>query len=222
MGQKNRWVLIPVACVAVVFVALLIWKVLLRHNRAYDDFYSMELNTSVDTTKKFDENCKKVYQMTDRFLKSLPYSGKYPAGKATGQYTIDTIPADGYPDYYAGKYINVDGKLIILIKESYFKEKYRKCDWYKELTEMLGSEDFGCRPAKYNYTELINGMSDYAWGFLGQTMKDLGIESSGAGLSDYENRICIRVKTEEDEQKVQTLLPNDMYQTEVFDEEIWW
>ena len=87
---------------------------------------------------------------------------------------------------------------------------------------MLGSEDFGCRPAKYNYTELINGMSDYAWGLLGQTMKDLGIESSGAGLSDYENRIRIRVKTEEDEQKVQTLLPNDMYQTEVFDEEIWW
>ena len=71
MGQKNRWVLIPVACVAVVFVALLIWKVLLRHNRAYDDSYSMEMNTSADTTKEFDENCRKSYQMTDRFLKSV-------------------------------------------------------------------------------------------------------------------------------------------------------
>ena len=220
---KRKFVYVSVVCAILLLAAVWLGMGIIQRNRAYDRTYSFELNTSADTTKEFNKNCKKSYQMTDNLLKNLPYSGKYPAGKATGKYTVDTIPADGYPDYFAGKYINVDGKLIILIKENYFEKKYRKCDWYKELAGLLGSEDFGCRPVKYNYTELINGMSDYVWGLLGQEIKSHGIELSGAGLDDYGNRICIRVKTEEDAQIVQRMFPNDMYKTVVVGEQdIWW
>lgn len=99
--------------------------------------------------------------------------------------------------------------------------KFRECDWYEELVELLGSEDFGCRPVKYNYTELMNGMSDIIWGSLGQTIKDLGVEVSGVLLDDYRNGIIIRVRTEEDALKIQPMLPGDMYRIEVFNEEMW-
>lgn len=219
--SKRKFVYVSVVCACLLLAIVLLYVVLFHFNHDYARTYSLEpYKKSADATKEFGKNCEKSYQMMDALSKSLPYSGKYSVVRATDEYTEDVIPVDGYPDYYAGKYINVDGKLIILIKENYFKEKYRKCDWYKELVEVLGSEDFGCRPVKYNYTELMNGMSDYVWGSLGRAIKDMGVESSGAVLEEYENIIGIRVKTEADAQKVQGLFSNDMYRTVV--EELLW
>lgn len=218
---KRKFVYASVVCASLLLAIILLYVVLFHFNHDYARTYSLEpYKNTADATKKFGKNCEKSYQMMDTLSKSFSYSGKNSVVRATGEYTEDAIPADGYPDYYAGKYINVDGKLIILIKENYFKEKYRKCDWYKELVGFLGSEDFGCRPVKYNYTELMNGMSDYVWGSLGRAIKDMGVESSGAVLEEYENIIGIRVKTEADAQKVQGLFSNDMYRTVV--EELLW
>ena len=219
-GFMKKRILISagVLCALVAFAVCL--KVYFGTNKAYADYYSMdpyntEINQSADVSSEFARNQHEVGVMLGRFLDKLPYQGKYKAAKATGDYTVDLKSADEYPDYYAGNYINVDGKLIVLIKDSYFDKNFRNCDWYKELAKMLGSEDFGCRPVKYNFTELINGMSDMVFGSLGKAIKDAGVEIVGVGLNDYVNGIIIDVRNEEDAAVVKSLANSDMYSIDV-------
>lgn len=219
-GFMKKRILISagVLCALVAFAVCL--KVYFGTNKAYADYYSMdpyntEINQSADVSSEFARNQHEVGVMLGRFLDKLPYKGKYKAAKATGDYTVDLKSADEYPDYYAGNYINVDGKLIVLIKDSYFDKNFRNCDWYKELAKMLGSEDFGCRPVKYNFTELINGMSDMVFGSLGKAIKDAGVEIVGVGLNDYVNGIIIDVRNEEDAAVVKSLANSDMYSIDV-------
>lgn len=190
-----------------------------NNNKAYADYYSYEqfdLNMTAEVSAEFIENQNRANKMFSQFvMEKLPYQGKYKAPAATGEYTVDGNRADAYPDYFGGTYINVDGKLIVTIKDTYFEKRYREADWYKELAKMLGSEDFACRPVKYNYTELVNGMSDMVFGSLGKTIKDAGVEVVGVGLNDYENRIVIEVKTEEDAAIVKSIATSDMYTVEV-------
>ena len=190
-----------------------------NNNKAYADYYSYEqfdLNMTAEVSAEFVENQNQANRMFTRFvMEKLPYQGKYKAPAATGEYTVDGNRADAYPDYFGGNYINVDGKLIVTIKDTYFDKRYRESDWYKELAKMLGSEDFACRPVKYNYTELVNGMSDMVFGSLGKTIKDAGVEVVGVGVNDYENRIVIEVKTEEDAAIVKSIATSDMYTVEV-------
>lgn len=190
-----------------------------NNNKAYADYYSYEqfdLNMTAEVSAEFIENQNRANKMFSQFvMEKLPYQGKYKAPAATGEYTVDGNRADAYPDYFGGTYINVDGKLIVTIKDTYFEKRYREADWYKELAKMLGSEDFACRPVKYNYTELVNGMSDMVFGSLRKTIKDAGVEVVGVGLNDYENRIVIEVKTEEDAAIVKSIATSDMYTVEV-------
>lgn len=225
--RRTGIVFAGVTVVAVLVLGLILKGVLFPH-KAYADNYSFEAydfgqSNSPTTTSQFDKNFKQSSEMIDRFHKELPYSGKYKAANATGTYTVNSITADGYPDYYAGNYINVDGKVIVLVKETYYEKNYRKCDWYKELAGLFGSEDFACRPVKYNYTDLINGMSDATFGGLSNAMKDAGVEAVSIGFYDPDNRIKIRLKSEEDAAKVKALLPSDMFWTEVVGEQnVWW
>lgn len=190
-----------------------------NNNKAYADYYSYEqfdLNMIAEVSAEFIENQNKANKMFSQFvMEKLPYQGKYKAPAATGEYTVDGNRADAYPDYFGGTYINVDGKLIVTIKDTYFEKRYREADWYKELAKMLGSEDFACRPVKYNYTELVNGMSDMAFGSLGKAIKEAGVEVVGFGVNDYSNGIVIDVKTEEDAAIVKSIATSDMFITAV-------
>lgn len=190
-----------------------------NNNKAYADYYSYEqfdLNMTAEVSAEFIENQNRANKMFSQFvMEKLPYQGKYKAPAATGEYTVDGNRADAYPDYFGGTYINVDGKLIVTIKDTYFEKRYREADWYKELAKMLGSEDFACRPVKYNYTELVNGMSDMALGSLGKAIKEAGVEVVGVGVNDYSNGIVIDVKTEEDAAIVKSIATSDMFITAV-------
>ncbi|MBQ1733493.1 MAG: hypothetical protein II038_01295 [Lachnospiraceae bacterium] len=190
-----------------------------NNNKAYADYYSYEqfdLNMTAEVSAEFIENQNRANKMFSQFvMEKLPYQGKYKAPAATGEYTVDGNRADAYPDYFGGTYINVDGKLIVTIKDTYFEKRYREADWYKELAKMLGSEDFACRPVKYNYTELVNGMSDMVFGSLGKAIKDAGVEIVGVGLNDYVNGIIIDVRTEEDASLVKSIVTSDMYSTNI-------
>lgn len=217
--MKKRILISAGAVCALLVMGVCLVLFLGNNNKAYADYYSYEqfdLNTTAEVSAEFVENQNQANRMFTRFvMEKLPYQGKYKAPAATGEYTVDGNRADAYPDYFGGNYINVDGKLIVTIKDTYFDKRYRESDWYKELANMLGSEDFACRPVKYNYTELVNGMSDMVFGSLGKTIKDAGVEVVGVGLNDYENRIVIEVKTEEDAAIVKSIATSDMYTIEV-------
>lgn len=197
-------------------------KTVFGTNKAYADYYSMEpyntqVNTTAEVTAEFIENEYKSMAMCEKFWAKLPYTGKYTSSKRTGEYTVTGRYADDFPDYYGGSYINVDGKLIIAIKESYYSKDYRKSDWYKELSTMMDSEDFACRPVEYNYTEIINGFSDLVFGSLGDAIHAAGASWVAAGFSDYYNRICIEVKSEEAAAIVKSIATSDLFTTKVVD-----
>lgn len=219
--MKNR--IIVSAGVFCALVALAVcFKIYFGTNKAYADYYSpdpyiKDVNTSADLSQEIKENMSKADEMSRSFWGKLPYSGQYKPIAATGEYTVTGRRADEFPDYYCGKYFNVDGKLIVMIKENYFDENYRKCDWYKELSKMLGSEDFGCRPAKYNYTELVNGMSDLVYGSLGKAIEEAGAKVVACSSNEYTNKIMIEVKTNEEADIVKAVATSDMFVVVVVD-----
>ena len=182
-------------------------------------FVQYDANSTTEVTDEFSENQNESLEMYTAFFENLPYKGKYKAAEATGSYTVDSISADQFPDYYAGCYINEDGKLIIQIKDSYYEKKYRSCDWYEELAEMMKSNDFACRPVKYNYTELINGMSDITEGELAEKLKkesiEMGSETSfeivAIGINDYLNCIEIKIVGKEMVDRIKEIVNDEMY-----------
>ena len=218
-SMKKRILISAGAACALLVVGVCLVLFFGNNNKAYADYYSYEqfdLNMTAEVSAEFIENQNKANKMFSQFvMEKLPYQGKYKAPAATGEYTVDGNRADAYPDYFGGTYINVDGKLIVTIKDTYFEKRYREADWYKELAKMLGSEDFACRPVKYNYTELVNGMSDMAFGSLGKAIKEAGVEVVGFGVNDYSNGIVIDVKTEEDAAIVKSIATSDMFITAV-------
>lgn len=218
-SMKKRILITAGAACALLVMGVCLVLFFGNNNKAYADYYSYEqfdLNMTAEVSAEFIENQNKANKMFSQFvMEKLPYQGKYKAPAATGEYTVDGNRADAYPDYFGGTYINVDGKLIVTIKDTYFEKRYREADWYKELAKMLGSEDFACRPVKYNYTELVNGMSDMAFGSLGKAIKEAGVEVVGFGVNDYSNGIVIDVKTEEDAAIVKSIATSDMFITAV-------
>ena len=217
--MKKRILISAGAACALLVMGVCLALFLGNNNKAYADYYSYEqfdLNMTAEVSAEFIENQNRANKMFSQFvMEKLPYQGKYKAPAATGEYTVDGNRADAYPDYFGGTYINVDGKLIVTIKDTYFEKRYREADWYKELAKMLGSEDFACRPVKYNYTELVNGMSDMVFGSLGKAIKEAGVEVVGFGVNDYSNGIVIDVKTEEDAAIVKSIATSDMFITAV-------
>ena len=56
-----------------------------------------------------------------------------------------------------------------------YEKDYQHSDWYRVLSRSLGSEDFGCRFVKYNYTEMINGCSVLLYGSTGEEMYEIEV-----------------------------------------------
>ncbi len=187
----------------------------LMKEKSYPD-YSLEWRFGDNATEKFVENNEKSLELLKNYRQHLPYQGKYKPDMPAGDCKIDHLYANDYPAYYAGYYFNVDGQLVVMIKASYFKEKYRNCDWYEELAKMFESEDFACCPRKYSYPELINAMSDVSQnGSVAQLLENAGIEYWGYGIGDYENHIKMSFRTEEDAEKARTVIKSDIYYIEV-------
>ncbi|MCR5531313.1 MAG: hypothetical protein K6F26_05620 [Lachnospiraceae bacterium] len=210
--------------------AILVFAIFLRYSlfprKAYADYYSLEKyderkNVSLNPSTEFSKNQEKSCEMFGRFLKELPYSGKYSVENSAGDYSVYGHSADAFPDYYGGEYINVDGKLIVAIKESYFKEKYRKCEWYKELARVFNCEDFGCRPVKYNYAELMSAAAKICKEDVVQKFKEAGINNMTIGIDNYSNQVVISVESEEDKRIIQPFCEDDIYRIEVVGE-FWW
>lgn len=230
-GHMKLWV----AGAAMVLCALLVFgtvQVLKGENhKAYADTYSFEeyvfnAETNADMSDTLVSNFAKSNQMVDNFISNTA------AGTSRIYYAIDSVSAAGFPEYYAGRYINVDGKLIVLIKENFFRKDFRKCDWYKELVKMLGSEDFSCRPVEYSYSELLIGLEEAAKGSLYQKLLDAGIRASeddttceilGFGINECENRIHVEIRRESDRERIMEILSGGMYVPEIVGEvaQIW-
>ena len=68
-------------------------------------------------------------------------------------YTVNGIPAEGYPEYYAGAYINANYELVILVTDKSASTKKALCDQAKDTSVVF-------QEASYSYPELISCMND--------------------------------------------------------------
>ena len=172
-----------------------------------------ELHTSVIATCEAAENMKKANEMTRLFWASLPYRGKYKALIKAGEYTVNSFFADDFPDYFGGTYINVKGNLVVAVTKKYMRHNYRKKIWYKELIGIFGCEDFICRAVSNNYSKLVYGMSELAFGMLGKSISEVTSGIVGYGINDYQNKVVIEVSSFEEAVKVEQLIPREIYNT---------
>ena len=174
-----------------------------------DEGYSFIMNEKTENlSEEFKKNSQEADKIANHFHDSL--YGKYGRSKKDNVYTVDGLEADNFPEYYAGKFINTDGKLVIQIKEDYYSEDYRNSDWYKELIELTGSEEFACHPVKYSYGELIQAIDSICFGEKNKELKNAVIEPWTAGINDYSNCIDVSV-TPKHYEKAKEILESDIY-----------
>lgn len=212
---RKRMVYITTAAFSVFIVGVIVFLARPSTTIAADSYSFVktdyEVNSTADVSEEFLKNYEHSTKMVDSFFYSLPYNSRYKAPASQGAYTMNGFCADEFPDYYAGMYFNVDGHLIIQIKSSYYEKSYRKCKWYSELAKMLGSENFACRPANYNFSDLMNGMSDIVFDELSKQLKEEQIETVEIGINDYLNQIEVEVRTDADAKRAEVILTSDMY-----------
>lgn len=157
----------------------------------YDDL-KYKPNTSLDTDEKFAANnnaSSTAHQkMLDTWKRQDLERNRQPEA-----YTVDGITAEGYPEYYAGSYLNSEGNLVILLAEDYCKdflwESAKTKRAKEEMREVTGLNDLIFGTAKHSYRDMIKtkeAIARFKW-----AKKEEKYRISGAGLDTHGN--CINV-----------------------------
>lgn len=151
-------------------------------------------NTSTKTDAKFDANDRAsstAYQkMLDTWREQDVRLRENPDA-----YTIDGITADGYPEYYAGSYLNAEGNLVVLLTEEYngglLWESTKSRRATEEVRELTGLNDIIFGTAKHSYRDLIKTKEiiyKSEWAKEGEKYR-----ITGSGLDIHENRVKVYI-----------------------------
>lgn len=179
-----------------------------------DEEYSFILNeTATDLPEYFAGNQAKAGEISSKFYEYLCSNKKITLKEKN--YSVNGIYAEDFPEYFAGTFINTDGKLVIQVVEKYYSKDYRNSDWYKSLVEIVQSEDFACNPVKYSYRSIVHAMTDLLWGDLSKKLSEENIQTTASWIDDYRNCIYIGVKNDEDYNKVTKIIDSDIYKVVV-------
>ncbi|MBR4731212.1 MAG: hypothetical protein IK081_00425 [Lachnospiraceae bacterium] len=177
--------------------------------------------------RKMNESCENLpegfenYQMeanaiTNRFFEYLRETKG--ATHDNSVYTVNGIRAESFPEYYAGTYINEEGRLVVQIKDTYYSSNYKSSDWYSEFVQIVNSEAFYCHPVRYSYCELVNAISEVTLGELAKQFKaENGVMISIAYIDDYRNQVVVKFGSQEDYEAVIEKLNSDIYSVSVMD-----
>ena len=179
-----------------------------------DEGTVFELNTQCENlSDEFWENQREAKAITDRFYEYLieTYGATYDASV----YAVNGTLAENFPPYFAGTYINTQGQLIVQIVETYYTANYRECDWYREFTEIVGSENFYCHPVRYSYEELINAISEVTLGDFAVNFRQQNITILDAEIDEYGNRVVVHFHNQEEYDAVIGYLDSGIYSVSV-------
>ena len=219
IGTKKAISAIAVSFVflTAVFVAIWGYSYLHQNNMPPTERFSLEPNTKTDNlSEAFKNNWEVSKEIVDRFFTRM--TEEYGVTDEKGTYTVNGIRAENYPPYFAGFYINIDGQLIVQIKEEYFSANYRESKWYERFSEIVGSEAFFCHPVKYSYTDLMNAVSDIMTGDLSREFADAGYGITKVVIDDCNNRIDVKVRDEKTLAYMSEHMDHNLYTLAVTDE----
>lgn len=125
------------------------------------DSYKLQVNSSTSTDTKFEVNSTIAVEAHEKLLS---YFKERDAAKINSSqefvYTVEGIPISGYPKYYAGDYINKDGKLVVLLTDDYsgslFWSNRKTSEIKSEIQEITGVNDIIYDYVEYSIFELAN------------------------------------------------------------------
>ena len=166
-------------------------------------------------TECFIDNQNVANGITDRFFEYLRKDKGTTHNDSV--YTVNGIRAEDFPTYFAGTYINEEGKLVVQITDTYYSSNYKDSEWYKEFTEIAQSEAFYCHPVKYSYSELVNAISEVTLGDLAKHFKTKGVSISIAYIDDYRNQVIVGFRNQVDYDAVIDELDSDIYSVQIMD-----
>lgn len=210
--MKNKRVVLAVALTLTMLITIC---ASLRQPKAKEgEAFSLELNELTENpSEEFLENQNEANAIYSRIFEYLRET--YGATCDDSVYTVNGIIAENYPAYFAGAYLNTEGRLVVQIVDSFYCSAYRESEWYQELVGIVGSEAFYCHPVKYSYSELINAISAVTLGNLAEAFSADGIQIVDAAIDDYRNWIDVHFRTQEDYDAVISSLNSDIYSVSV-------
>lgn len=113
-----------------------------------------------------------------------------------GIYTVSGITEEGFPESYAGAYVNQELNLVVLLTESATKTEDTLINAQKTLAKAAESNGLIFASANYSYSHLVSLMNDiYQYTSRTDTEKDDGFSVVYYAIDDYNN--CVDVGLED-------------------------
>ena len=147
-------------------------------NNAYSNLIASFYQEYIDSTS-YDI----ITEMNTEILQHI-------APLTSNNYTVNGLPAECYPEYYAGAYLNANYDLVIMVTEESALTKKTICDRAKETSVVF-------QKASYSYYELISCMEDIIR--LWSSGDDRFQAVKCAFIDDFENCIVIGCSNVNDE-----------------------
>lgn len=166
---------------------------------SYDRFSGAKyrVNTSINTSEKFKANSSAATAAHTKLKDAFRESDMKRRGENDGfRYTVSMITAEGYPEYYAGEYINTEGNLVVLLTEEYsgglLWDDAKAREAKAEVRKLSGLNDIIFGTAKYSLRELI-GTMEYVYNFRTTLKEKTEYQIIGTGLDTYENSVNVYI-----------------------------
>lgn len=112
-------------------------------------------------------------------------------------YTVNGIPAEGFPEYYAGAYVNKNLNLVVLLAEDYIATDAKLRSSQQEISSATSSESLVYTSATFSYSNLVGVMND----IFQYTKTSIGAEENQLSthpfcieyyaIDDYNNRVIV-------------------------------
>ena len=110
--------------------------------------------------------------------------------EASTTYTVDGIPAGGFPDYYAGAYMNANHELVVMMTDNAAASK-------SAVRSLSQSSELNFRTAEHSYADLVRCMDEITQGWSSGSAEFAPIQY--AYIDDFGNRVVVGVKELSDE-----------------------
>lgn len=136
------------------------------------------------TTQAYDAMIRSFYE-------AQPESQKY----TDDSYTVSGIAESGFPDFYAGAYVNQNQNLVVLISDDHAGTAASLAASEQMIAAAAGSSDLIYASAAHPYSELVSIMDDiYQYQTLSAEQKDPRFTVLSYYIDDYHN--CVSVGME--------------------------